>query len=271
MEDKINRKVRDSMFRYMYSFDEYRRDLVVGLLSSKYATSVIEPVTLESVFATDIQNDLGLLVDDSFLLLSEAQSTVPANIAVRMLEYLSRTTENYVNSRREFNVYSTTKIALPTPRLFAVYTGDAGVPSLYRLSEHFQSKGDVELQVHILTETTPGIPKSVREYIMFSKAVNALVTDSIKGSAFVNELIKFCMETGILKDLVLNHLEEVKFIMSVEERIALQREKDRYTWKQEGLMDAVKRLMSNLGVTEQKAREMLGLPASSSSVQKLSL
>lgn len=36
-------------------------------------------------------------------------------------------------------------------------------------------------------------------------------------------------------------------------------------------MDAVKRLMSNLGVTEQKAREMLGLPASSSSVQKLSL
>lgn len=67
--------------------------------------------------------------------------------------------------------------------------------------------------------------------------------------------------------------------MSVEERIALQREKDHYTWKQEGLqegrqeglMDAVKRLMSNLGVTEQKAREMLGLPASSSSVQKLSL
>lgn len=293
---EFNREVRDSMFKYMYSFEEYRRDLVVGLLGESFSNQEIIPVTLEKVFAPDVQNDLGLQVGNVVILLVEAQSTSPTNIALRMLEYTSRTLMSYIAGDKSMNLYGERKISLPCVRLYTVYTGGKSVDRQYFLRDHFVAPSDIDAVVHVLTRDSKNLPSSLFEYIQFSRKVNQLVNAGVKGEEFIDSLLDYCLSENILADLIQLHLEEVKDKMSYEEMRALQREKDRYDWQLEGreqgivegrkqgltegreqgmaegraqgltegreqnMLENIRALMDTLQVSEAEARKLLKLP-----------
>ena len=283
MEQKVDRVIHDSMFKFMYSYDAYQRDLIVVLCGERYKDKEITSITLAPVFSQDVQNDLGLLVDDVLLLLVEAQSTVPTNIAIRMLEYVTRTLMSRIDADTTANLYGARRISLPSVRLYVVYTGEKPVPRSYRLLDNFTGPSDIDVIVHVLSRDTPKLPHSVIEYIIFSNKVTELVNKGVRGTNFVSELLQYCRTNNILTNFLKYCLEEVKAMMSAEERRELQRQKDRYDWIQEGrnegsvegrrdgLTEALHNLMENLHMSENEARKALGLPTEHNSVDPMSL
>lgn len=277
MELRHDRNFRDSMFKYMFSIPELQVDLVEGLLGINTAGYSIKQVTLEPLYAPDIQNDLGLQVGEYILMLVEAQSTVPSNIAIRMLEYYAHSAAKYIDDHDSMNLYSGTQIVLPVPKLFVVYTGDKTIPERYRFLDHTHGEGDVNLTVGTLSKNSTRLPPSLASYVGVSQFVNLLVKNEIKGKEFIHEVYNYCLNDSVLGAIARSNQEEVREVLSYEERNALQRRKDQYEWVnigreegikegresgiREGLDRAVKALVANLGISVDEARKMLDTTA----------
>ena len=113
--------------------------------------------TLETVFINSLYNDLGFLVNkgssSKLIMLVEAQSTWNKNMTLRMLFYLSETYRHYLRNTGQ-NVHLTTKVTLPVPELYIVYTGQKkDVPNEISFKEDFDiSNSAIDLRVKILSK-----------------------------------------------------------------------------------------------------------------------
>lgn len=67
----------------------------------------------------DIYNDVGFMVGENLLILTEVQATWTENIAVRILIYLIVTYQDYIKKTKQ-NVYKSKKIRLPKPEMYVI-------------------------------------------------------------------------------------------------------------------------------------------------------
>ena len=134
-------------------------------------------VTLEDVLFISIKNDVAFIMSDT-LNLYEQQSTWNPNMPLRLLSYLTKEYEKYVNEN-DLTLYSTKLIRLPTPKCVCFYNGKDKHEAIeiLRLSDMFKGNGNVELEVTVynLNEEQPSL-----------KGCSALM----EYSYFVNEMAK---------------------------------------------------------------------------------
>ncbi len=83
----MKRKVKDSVFTFLFSQPEYMLEMYRTLHPED--TDVTEKdcrlLTLKNILTNGLYNDLGFLVRNMLIILVEAQSTFSVNIAFRML------------------------------------------------------------------------------------------------------------------------------------------------------------------------------------------
>ena len=84
-------------------------------------------MTLENILAIGQYNDLGFQVRDKLILLVEAQSTFSPNIPLRMLMYLAKTYNEYIEEH-QLSLYREKKVSIPRPELYVIYTGEKRSP-----------------------------------------------------------------------------------------------------------------------------------------------
>ena len=98
---KLKYTVKDSIFTTLFGEVENALDLYKSLHPEDTTVSIddCEIITLETVIAPGIYNDLGLQVRDTLILLAEAQSTFSRNVALRVFLYLANTYKEYVMGR----------------------------------------------------------------------------------------------------------------------------------------------------------------------------
>lgn len=112
---------QDTVFRKLFSEPQNAIELFNALEGTDYGPdTVVEFTTLEDSLYAGLKNDLGFIIDEKFLVLSEAQSTINNNMPLRQLEYISRTYEKLVPTE---NLYGESNTRIPVPELFVVYTG----------------------------------------------------------------------------------------------------------------------------------------------------
>ena len=136
MEDKIERNIKDSVFCDLFKDPNNILSLYQVLYPDDKTTTVddLTLITLSRVIVKTMFNDLGFIVGNRLIVLVEAQSTWTENIVVRYLEYIAETYRRYI-LQNGMNVYSSTKVKIPVPELYVLYTGDcqpfyaAGPPS----------------------------------------------------------------------------------------------------------------------------------------------
>lgn len=211
----VNRNVKDSVFRNLFSDKKYLFQLYQALHPEDKDTTIddLEYVTLENVLVRDIYNDLGVRVGDKLLLLIEAQSTWTENIIIRCLMYMARTLQDYFKQTSQ-SLFSEKLVHMPEPELYVIYTGDSVIDKEYiSLSETFFGGKQTALDVRVKVVLDGKEGDIINQYVVFTKVINDQVKRYGRTREAITEAIRICKNRNILKDYLTSREKEVVDIM----------------------------------------------------------
>lgn len=207
------RDIKDSVFTFLFSDLEYTKQLYLSLHpeDTTVQTDDIKLVTLENILAIGQYNDLGFQVRDKLILMVEAQSTFSPNIPLRMLMYLAKTYNEYVEEH-SLSIYSSTKVMIPRPELYVVYTGEHKTPTTLKLSDMYEGAAGVEVEVQVLQDGQPG--DILSQYVDFCQVSNEQVSQYGRTEEALENTIDICQDRGILAPFLRSRRKEVVDIMT---------------------------------------------------------
>ena len=217
----IKREYQDSVFTNMFGREdkEYLLELYKALHPDDKSIQKddINLVTIENVIANDIYNDLGFIAREKLVILLEAQSTWSPNIIARMFIYLARTYRDYIFNNRKLKskLYSKSKIELPSPELYVIYTGYKDEkPEFLSLKDEFfaDCAFGLDLKAKVIY-ADDGRRDIIGQYITFCMVVKKqLLLHNDKKKA-LEEAIRICIENGDLARYLTEHRKEVEDVM----------------------------------------------------------
>ena len=190
MQNKFNRKIKDSLFTCLLTQKKYALQVYNVLNDSNYGDSDdIEITTLENVVFINIKNDVSFVLEDIFSLY-EHQATYNPNMPLRSLFYMSNSYEHIINNRGA-NVYGSKLVKIPTPKCVVFYNGEEEYPDkMYlKLSDSFENQkveGDIEIKVLMLN-----INYSHNQKLLESCEV-------LRGYSLYNEMFRKYTKEGIM-------------------------------------------------------------------------
>ena len=131
---------------------------------------------------------------------------------VRILLYLAMTWHDYIR-KNKFNVYGSKKIPLPRPEFYVIYTGNRkNCPEILSLTDEFFPGNDaIDLQVHVLTDPSPG--NIIGQYIRFCHIFDEQVRLHGTTLEAVEETIRICRDENVLSEYLDERRQEVVTIM----------------------------------------------------------
>ena len=164
-------------------------------------------------------NDISFILDGRLLVLIEHQSTINENMPVRLLLYLGRVYEKYLEKT---NIYRKRKIPLPAPEFVVLYIGQEPYPEekYLRLSESFlcppEGKNTAEVTVRVLNiqyDTGKKFlkkSKTLREYSFFIDRVRNYLNEGYDLKEAIRRAALDCEEIGVMQPFLKDNLSEVE-------------------------------------------------------------
>ncbi|MDE6087427.1 MAG: hypothetical protein K2G25_03485 [Oscillospiraceae bacterium] len=209
-QETTKRKSKDSVFVDLFTDKNYVFQLYQELHPEDTHVTIDDSdvQTIKSVLVNTLYNDLGFLVKDRFVILVEAQSIWNPNITIRILFYLAETYRRYLHDTVQ-SEHSGTKVHLPKPDLYVVYSGDEDVPDVVSLNEDFFC-GDapVDIKVRVLKKTDETI---CGQYIKVFNEQRKLHDNKL---TCAQETIRICIEQGYLATYLKAHEKEAVTMMA---------------------------------------------------------
>lgn len=263
------RDIKDSVFTFLFSDLEYTKQLYLSLHPEDTTVQAddIKLVTLENILAIGQYNDLGFQVRDKLILMVEAQSTFSPNIPLRMLMYLAKTYNEYLEEN-SLSLYHNTKVIIPRPELYVVYTGGQKTPATLKLSDMYEGAAGVEVEVKVLQDGQPG--DILSQYVDFCQVSNEQVSLYGRTDEALMSTIQICRERGILVPFLDSRKKEVVDIMTrlfSQEKVwemelaanaRENREEGRKEGQQEGIAKLLKQMLANASILD--VSRITGIP-----------
>jgi hypothetical protein len=134
----VNRTYKSSVFFMLFSAPDILRETYAALGGVALPPEVaIEINTLEGALYRRFLNDVSFLAGKKLIVLMEHQSTINPNMALRILQYITRLYELITAGK---NLYGRKEIALPVPEFFVLYNGTEPYPdeTVIKLSDLFE-------------------------------------------------------------------------------------------------------------------------------------
>ncbi len=174
----------------------------------------LDIVTIDNVLTDNLYNDLGVMVGNNrLLLLLEAQSTWTVNILIRILLYLAQSYHEYFE-RTSQSLYKSTKVKIPKPELYIIYTGNKGrKPDTISLSKEFFDGADIDIEVRAKVIFESDTEDIINQYIVFCKVFDEQRKLYGMTEQAVKETIHICKDRNILKEYLISREVEVVTIM----------------------------------------------------------
>lgn len=217
--DKVTTKpkytAKDSVFRALFSDPRYLLEMYRTLHPEDTATTEddLEIITLQQIFCNGPYNDLGFLAGDHLLILVEAQSTWSPNIVVRSLIYAAITYQEYLN-RRSANLYSSSKVALPRPEIYVIYTGEReDLPAKLSLRDEFFGGSSAAIDTTANVICLDDSRTIINQYIIFCKVFNEQMILHGRTIDAIKNTIRICSDTDVLREFLESRRTEVEGIM----------------------------------------------------------
>ncbi|MBR1477334.1 MAG: hypothetical protein IJ608_05160 [Lachnospiraceae bacterium] len=212
----MKRTVKDSVFANLFTDTKYLIKLYRALHPEDKKTEEkdIENVTIKNILTDQPYNDLGFRIGNTVLLLLEAQSTWTVNIIVRILMYLMQTYNDYC-SENGLDLYGSTRVKLPKPELYVIFTGDRkDHPEYITLKDEFFGGQEVavDAKVKIIYDGQPG--DIINQYVTFTKVANDQMKKHGKTRKAVEETIRICIDEDVLTEYLKEREVEVMDIMT---------------------------------------------------------
>ena len=174
----------------------------------------LDIVTIDNVLTDNLYNDLGIMVGNNrLLLLLEAQSSWTVNILIRILLYLAQSYHEYFE-RISQSLYKSTKVKMPKPELYIIYTGNRGrKPDTISLSKEFFDGADIDIEVKAKVIYESETEDIINQYIIFCKVFDEQRKLYGMTEQTVRETIRICKDRNVLKEYLMNREMEVVTIM----------------------------------------------------------
>ena len=174
----------------------------------------LDIVTIDNVLTDNLYNDLGIMVGNNrLLLLLEAQSSWTVNILIRILLYLAQSYHEYFE-RTSQSLYKSTKVKMPKPELYIIYTGNRGrKPDTISLSKEFFDGADIDIEVKAKVIYESETEDIINQYIIFCKVFDEQRKLYGMTEQTVRETIRICKDRNVLKEYLMNREMEVVTIM----------------------------------------------------------
>ena len=171
-------------------------------------------VTIDNVLTDNLYNDLGIMVGNNrLLLLLEAQSSWTVNILIRILLYLAQSYHEYFE-RTSQSLYKSTKVKMPKPELYIIYTGNRGrKPDTISLSKEFFDGADIDIEVKAKVIYESETEDIINQYIIICKVFDEQRKLYGMTEQTVRETIRICKDRNVLKEYLMNREMELVTIM----------------------------------------------------------
>ena len=242
-----NKTTKDSVFYSLFEIKENVYQLYKDLYPEDNTVTIddVQIKTLTSIFVNYLYNDLGFIVNRNgtphYIILIEAQSKWNNNITMRIFLYLASTYHRYLKETDQ-NMTINTKIRVPAPELYLVYTGDdrKNVPDEINIKDDlFGGEGSVDIRAKVIHAPSNTI---IGQYIAFCKVYNEQYKLYGRTLKTIEETIRICLDRGILVKFLTEHRQEVmKMLMTLfdeqtqrEEYDESLKKKSREEGKEEG-------------------------------------
>ncbi len=214
-EEVAKHTIKDSIFTNLFQDKKYLIQLYRTLHpeDTEVTEEELSDITIHNIMTNDVYNDVGFMVGEKLLILTEAQATWTENIAVRILIYLMVTYQDYIRKTKQ-NVYRSKKIKLPRPELYVVYTGDRKERTEYiSLADEFFGGQDafLDAKVKVLYGSDEG--DIISQYVAFTKVYDEQRRLHGRTRKTVTETIRICKDKNVLKDYLEEREKEVENIM----------------------------------------------------------
>lgn len=244
MTDEVAKhKIKDSVFTDLFRNKKYLFQLYRALHpeDTNATEEQLTYVTIENILINGLYNDLGFMVGNRLLILTEAQSTWSVNIIIRVLLYLAQTYRDYLARTKQL-LYSSRKVKIPEPELYVIYTGDRKERSAeISLSREFYGGKEcaVDVKIKMIYDGTVseeiGDSDIIGQYVIFTKICNEQVKIYGRTKKAILETIRICKNRNVLKEYLESREKEVVDIMMVlydeEEAMRTYVESERYDEK----------------------------------------
>ena len=221
-EIRGRRNYQDSVFRLLFSNRENAIELFNALEGTDYGPETeVQFTTLEDVLYQGVKNDLGFVIDNRYIVLTEHQSARSENMPMRQLQYIARTFETIVDSRV---LFKSGVVKVPTPEFFVIYTGkEPWDMDELRLSASFLDEppeNSLELVVKIIKvvynedeefKQNEVLRRSekLQGYGMLLHYIRSGVSEGKELKEAIDLAVNRCLEEGILEDFLKTHSAEV--------------------------------------------------------------
>ena len=174
----------------------------------------LDIVTIDNVLTDNLYNDLGIMAGNNrLLLLLEAQSSWTVNILIRTLLYLAQSYHEYFE-RTSQSLYKSTKVKVPKPELYIIYTGNKGKkPDIISLSQEFFDGADIDIEVRAKVIYESDTEDIINQYIIFCKVFDEQRKLYGMTEQTVKETIRICKDRNILREYLISREVEVVTIM----------------------------------------------------------
>jgi len=174
----------------------------------------LDIVTIDNVLTDNLYNDLGIMAgNNKLLLLLEAQSSWTVNILIRILLYLAQSYHEYFE-RTSQSLYKITKVKMPKPELYIIYTGNKGrKPDTITLSKDFFDGADIDIEIRAKVIYESDTEDIINQYIIFCKVFDEQRKLYGMTEQAVKETIRICKDRNILKEYLMSREVEVVTIM----------------------------------------------------------
>ena len=219
-----NRQYKDTVFR-MFMND---RDELAKFYQALRPNEIIRPEdiqinTLEDILLDQFKNDVSFTWKDQSIVLTEHQSTISPNIALRQLIYVERLLLGAVADKKA--LYRRTPIYLPAPHFYTLYIGKDMKEDEkdVRLSDYFREKGsDLELTCHVINITYRKNRKfldncqPIREYSFFVNRSEQNQERGMSKDDAIRESIDYCIKHQIMQSFLERNRREVLIMMMLQ-------------------------------------------------------
>ena len=275
---KTKRLYKDSLFRDIFSNEERLSEIYEALLGRKADPQDITLATMDETLFDGIKNDVGFIVRNEYVILIEHQSTINENMPLRLFMYLAEIYRRHVD---EDSVYRKKRIRLPAPRFYVFYNGMEEVPDTWRLrlSDAFDGRqGSMELVVDVININIDdkkerlllGKSHALKSYSVFVAKVRECIKNGSTLEAAVGEAVQYCVSHDYLREYFRQkHKKEVfdmlNFAWNQERALKVCAEEAREDGLaqglEKGLAASIANVMKNMGVSMEKAMDVLQIPA----------
>jgi hypothetical protein len=254
-ELKAKRTAKNSVFLDLFQNKSYLLKLYKTLHpeDTDATEDTLDIVTIENVLTDNLYNDLGIIVGGNrLLLLIEAQSTWTINILIRILLYLAQTYHEYFEMTSQ-SLYKSTKVKMPKPELYVIYTGNKGTkPDVISLSKEFFDGADIDIEVKAKVIYESNTDDIINQYIVFCKVFDDQRKQYGMTEQTITETIRICKDRNVLREYLESREREVVTIMMSlfdEEQIMRTYAKD---YAKESAKESAKRMIEDRQMSLEK-------------------